>query len=422
MPDATILADFMAARATGLVEGLVVHPAPDAARTSIAPAACTSPRPCCSRWSRPACRARRPTCWCSAPRSPRSARRRRTGTVGARPGRFRELLGDDPDVTSRLDAKALDACFDLDHHLRHAPEILERALRSEAAHDRSRRRSLARASSRHPLEATPWTAIGGRTLPRYDGKVRDCYIDTRARRARSSSSPIACRAFDAVVGTIPFKGQVLNQLAPVLVRADQAHRAEPHAARARSERDGRARVRAAAGRARDARVPDGRDLDVDLEGLRGRRPHVLRPRAARGHEEEPAAAAGRSSRRRPRPPRATTTSRSRATSCSRWAGSSPSSSTAPPRSPPTLFADGQRHAAAAGLILADTKYEMGLAPDGTITVIDEIHTPDSSRYWYADDYEARLATRRGAAQPRQGVRPPLARRRGEVDRATARRR
>jgi phosphoribosylaminoimidazole-succinocarboxamide synthase len=43
------------------------------------------------------------------------------------------------------------------------------------------------------------------------------------------------------------------------------------------------------------------------------------------------------------------------------------------------------------LILADTKYEMGLAPDGTLTVIDEIHTPDSSRYWYASDYEERLA-------------------------------
>jgi phosphoribosylaminoimidazole-succinocarboxamide synthase len=57
----------------------------------------------------------------------------------------------------------------------------------------------------------------------------------------------------------------------------------------------------------------------------------------------------------------------------------------------TLFAAGQAHAARQGLILADTKYEMGVAPDGTLMVIDEIHTPDSSRYWYADDYEARLA-------------------------------
>ena len=55
-------------------------------------------------------------------------------------------------------------------------------------------------------------------------------------------------------------------------------------------------------------------------------------------------------------------------------------------------------------------------PTATIVVIDEIHTPDSSRYWYADDYEARLAARRGAALARQGVRAALARGRGEVDR------
>jgi phosphoribosylaminoimidazole-succinocarboxamide synthase len=42
------------------------------------------------------------------------------------------------------------------------------------------------------------------------------------------------------------------------------------------------------------------------------------------------------------------------------------------------------------MILVDTKYELGRAPDGKIVFIDEIHTPDSSRYWYADDYEARL--------------------------------
>jgi hypothetical protein len=50
------------------------------------------------------------------------------GETGARPGRFRALLGADPEVATRLDAGALDACFDLDHHLRHAPAILERAL------------------------------------------------------------------------------------------------------------------------------------------------------------------------------------------------------------------------------------------------------------------------------------------------------
>ncbi|MFZ4720607.1 MAG: phosphoribosylaminoimidazolesuccinocarboxamide synthase [Ilumatobacteraceae bacterium] len=56
-----------------------------------------------------------------------------------------------------------------------------------------------------------------------------------------------------------------------------------------------------------------------------------------------------------------------------------------------LFRRGQERAAAAGLILADTKYEFGTAEDGSLLLIDEMHTPDSSRYWVADSYEIRLA-------------------------------
>ena len=55
-----------------------------------------------------------------------------------------------------------------------------------------------------------------------------------------------------------------------------------------------------------------------------------------------------------------------------------------------LFAEGQKHAAQQGLILVDTKYEFGKRPDGTIVVIDEIHTPDSSRYWFSSSYEGRF--------------------------------
>jgi phosphoribosylaminoimidazole-succinocarboxamide synthase len=53
-----------------------------------------------------------------------------------------------------------------------------------------------------------------------------------------------------------------------------------------------------------------------------------------------------------------------------------------------LFARGQQLAAARGLILADTKYEFGTDADGRIILADEIHTPDSSRYWFADSYPA----------------------------------
>ncbi len=56
-----------------------------------------------------------------------------------------------------------------------------------------------------------------------------------------------------------------------------------------------------------------------------------------------------------------------------------------------VFARGQEVAARAGLILADTKYEFGLAPDGRLLLIDEMHTPDSSRFWEASSYEGRLA-------------------------------
>lgn len=55
-----------------------------------------------------------------------------------------------------------------------------------------------------------------------------------------------------------------------------------------------------------------------------------------------------------------------------------------------LFQRGTERAAEHGLILVDTKYEFGLDSGGQIVVIDEIHTPDSSRYFYADTYEELL--------------------------------
>ena len=56
-----------------------------------------------------------------------------------------------------------------------------------------------------------------------------------------------------------------------------------------------------------------------------------------------------------------------------------------------LFAKGREIAAARGLILVDTKYEFGTDRDGRILLADEIHTPDSSRYWFAETYPRRFA-------------------------------
>lgn len=56
-----------------------------------------------------------------------------------------------------------------------------------------------------------------------------------------------------------------------------------------------------------------------------------------------------------------------------------------------VFARGQEIAHRGGLILVDTKYEFGRAPDGRVVLIDEVHTPDSSRFWVAGTYKACLS-------------------------------
>ena len=57
----------------------------------------------------------------------------------------------------------------------------------------------------------------------------------------------------------------------------------------------------------------------------------------------------------------------------------------------SLFERGTQMAAERGLILVDTKYEFGTLADGTIVLVDEVHTPDSSRYFYSDTYDELLA-------------------------------
>jgi phosphoribosylaminoimidazole-succinocarboxamide synthase len=56
-----------------------------------------------------------------------------------------------------------------------------------------------------------------------------------------------------------------------------------------------------------------------------------------------------------------------------------------------IFKRGQEVAQRAGLILVDTKYEFGIASDGSVVLIDEVHTPDSSRFWKAASYETRFS-------------------------------
>ena len=53
-----------------------------------------------------------------------------------------------------------------------------------------------------------------------------------------------------------------------------------------------------------------------------------------------------------------------------------------------LYRFASEHAAARGILIADTKFEFGIDPDGELVLADEAFTPDSSRFWPADEYEA----------------------------------
>ncbi len=251
------------------------------------------------------------------------------------------------------------------------------------------RDAILRAQLRATLDSTPWTTIAGRALPRYEGKVRDCYID-RERGERIIVVTDRLSAFDAVVGTIPSKGQVLNQLARFWFDRTQAI-APNHMLRVP-----------------DPNVMVAREcepLPVELV-MRSYLTGVTSTSIWKAYEKGERTFCGHAlpegMRKNQRLPAAILTPSTKAAKGDHDVSVSRAELLAMGRIDPEmfdraaaiaaeLFTEGQRHAATRGLILADTKYEMGLDPDGTITVIDEIHTPDSSRYWYADDYEARLA-------------------------------
>jgi phosphoribosylaminoimidazole-succinocarboxamide synthase len=248
-----------------------------------------------------------------------------------------------------------------------------------------------RAQLDRTLVKTDYAAIAGRApLGRYDGKVRDCYLDP-GRGERIIVVTDRLSAFDAVVGTIPFKGQVLNQLAQHWFEKTK-HLAKNHVVSVpdpnvmivrevrplaaefvmRSYLTGVTSTSIWRAYERGDRtfcghpLPDGMKKNQKLPGGA-----ILTPstKAAKGDHDvsvsrEELLAAG-------------TISEDEFARAAKVAAD--------------LFAFGQAEAAARGLILADTKYELGVDAAGDIVVIDEIHTPDSSRYWYADDYAARLA-------------------------------
>jgi phosphoribosylaminoimidazole-succinocarboxamide synthase len=234
------------------------------------------------------------------------------------------------------------------------------------------------------LEHTSLDALG----TKYEGKVRDNYTTADGRRFIVVTDRIS--TFDRVVGTLPLKGQILNQLAAWWF-AKTAHVTknhvlsvpDPNALEAVEctplpvEMVVRAYVTGvtstsiwthyAAGKREFCgnRLPDGLKKNQKLEAP------ILTPstKAEKGDHDVSA-------------------SRAEILAMGRLA---PADFDHAADAALRLFDFGAKLCREHGLILVDTKYEFGRTPQGEIVVIDEVHTPDSSRFWFADSYEERFA-------------------------------
>jgi phosphoribosylaminoimidazole-succinocarboxamide synthase len=234
------------------------------------------------------------------------------------------------------------------------------------------------------LDGTNFSGLG----ERYEGKVRDNYSTRDGRRIIVVTDRIS--AFDRVLGTLPFKGQVLNGVAAWWF--EQTKDVAPNHV---------------------LEVPDPnvmigiecRPLEVELivraylTGVtstsiwthyeRGERVfcgHRL-PDGLTKHQRLPQPILTPSTKA-PKGDHDVSASREEILAMGRVTAAEFDEAAGYAMA---LFARGQELCAKRGLILVDTKYELGKTPDGKIVVIDEIHTPDSSRFWYAKSYEERFA-------------------------------
>ncbi len=229
----------------------------------------------------------------------------------------------------------------------------------------------------HTLRETRFPALG----ERYQGKVRDVYRkgDTLALVTTDRLS-----AFDQVLTTLPFKGEVLNQLATFWFEKTKhvvpnhtldvpdpnvtvAKRCQPFAIEfvVRGYLTGSLWRDYQAGKHTAYGIPFEPNLKKDQ---RFERPIVTPSTKAEYGQHDEAISEGEVIAR-------SIMSRRDWEQATEYALA--------------LFAEGQKWSASRGLILVDTKYEFG-KQGGHILLIDEIHTPDSSRYWIASEYAARF--------------------------------
>ncbi|MDR7039661.1 phosphoribosylaminoimidazole-succinocarboxamide synthase [Methylobacterium sp. BE186] len=222
----------------------------------------------------------------------------------------------------------------------------------------------------------------------YRGKVRDNYDLTDGRRILISSDRLS--AFDRILTAIPFKGQVLTQTARYWFEATAdicpnhvLAYPDPNVVVGRrlsilpveivvrgylagtTATSILTQYKAGARTLYGRRLPDGMRPNERL-------PHpIITPttKADAGGHDEPLTEAEILSKGLLTPEQWRTVSEAAL----------------------ALFVRGQEMAAARGLILADTKYEFGTDAEGRIVLADEVHTPDSSRYWFAGSYAERFA-------------------------------
>lgn len=235
------------------------------------------------------------------------------------------------------------------------------------------------------LTGTAFPTLG----TKYEGKVRDNYSLPGDRRVVITTDRIS--AFDHVLGTIPFKGQVLTRLAAfwfkTLAPVAKNHFLEmpdPNVLLCidceplKVEMVVRAFVTGTTGTAiwthydKGERVFCGHSLPDGMKKNQRLPKPILTPstKAPRGHHDISGS-------------REEILATGMVTAADFDAAGAIAMS---------LFDAGTRACAERGLILVDTKYELGKTTKGELVVIDEMHTPDSSRFWYSSTYEERFAS------------------------------
>jgi phosphoribosylaminoimidazole-succinocarboxamide synthase len=229
----------------------------------------------------------------------------------------------------------------------------------------------------HCLAATDFPELGAR----YEGKVRDVY---RRDGERVLITTDRISAFDRVLGLVPYKGQVLNQLSAWWF----AQTADIVANHVIAVPDPNVTV---------ARAAEALPVEIVVRGfITGVTTTSLWYLYEQGERQPYGIALPDGLRKNdplPQPVITPTTKAAKGQHDERITGEAIVARGLVPaalwaeivETAVALFRRGQAIAAAAGLILVDTKYEMGLV-DGRLTLIDELHTPDSSRYWLASTY------------------------------------